>query len=353
MSLQEHRQAIDRLDAEIVKLLNERTHHVLEIGAIKLKAGQEIYAPHRELAVLERICKLNQGPITNDSLKAIYREVMSSALSLEKTMCIAYLGPEATFTHQAAMQRFGASLTYVPQKTIADVFNEVARREADYGVVPVENSTEGVVTHTLDMFVESDLKIVSQLVLNIQQCLLSRYRREQIKRLYVHPQSLAQCRIWLRNHMPSVELIETSSNARSAELAAKQKDSGAIGGALTGEKYGLAVLQKDIQDNAINATRFLVLGRQCGPATGKDRTSLMFSIAHEVGALHSALAPFRRYRLNMTKIESRPSKRKAWEYFFFVDCDGHQSDPKVAKAISQLEQHCNLVKVLGSYPNTE
>jgi chorismate mutase/prephenate dehydratase len=169
----------------------------------------------------------------------------------------------------------------------------------------------------------------------------------------VHPQSLAQCRGWLHQNLPNVELIETSSNARSAELAAKERNSGAIAGTLAAEKYGLRVLQPDIQDNTINATRFLVLGRQCGPATGKDRTSMMLSIAHEVGALHRALAPFRRYRLNMTKIESRPSKRKAWEYFFFVDCDGHMTDPRVAKAIVQLKQHCNLVKVLGSYPNTE
>src|SRR3954466_5266271 len=183
MTLQEHRQAIDRLDKKIVELLNERTNHVLEIGGIKIRAGEEIYAPHRELAVLERLCKLNEGPITNESLRAIYREVMSSALSLEKTMTIAYFGPEATFTHQAAIRKFGSSLNYSAQKTIADVFTEVSKWRADYGVVPVENSTEGMVTHTLDMFVESDLKIVSQIVLRIQQCLLSNGKREEIKKI--------------------------------------------------------------------------------------------------------------------------------------------------------------------------
>ncbi|MBI3191914.1 MAG: chorismate mutase, partial [Pedosphaera parvula] len=187
MHISEHRKAIDELDARIVKLLNERTQHILEIGSIKLKAGEEIYAPHRERAVLDRVCRLNKGPISRESLRAIYREVMSSALSLQKSMTIAFLGPEATFTHQAAIRRFGCSLRYSPQKTIADVFNEVSRNRAEYGVVPVENSTEGVVTHTLDMFMDSDLKIVSQIVMPIQHCLVSQCAREQIQKLYSHP----------------------------------------------------------------------------------------------------------------------------------------------------------------------
>jgi len=353
MNIPEHRKAIDKLDAKIVKLLNERTAHVLEIGAIKLRAGEEIYAPHRELAVLQRICRLNQGPVTNESLRAIYREIMSSALSLQKKMRIAFLGPEATFTHQAAIRRFGSSLLYCPHRTITDVFNEVSKSRADYGVVPIENSTEGVVTHTLDMFVDSDLKIVSQLVLPVQHCLLSNSRKSQIKKLFAHPQALAQCRAWVQNNLPRVEIIETSSNARSAELAAKEKDSAAIAGHLAAEKYRLRALEYDIQDNAANATRFFVLGRQCSPPTGHDRTSMMISLADKVGALHRAIAAFRRYRINMTKIESRPSKRKAWEYVFFIDCDGHVSDHKVAKAIAELEQQCSFLKVLGSYPNAE
>src|SRR6266487_427711 len=336
MNIPEHRKAIDRLDAKIIKLLNERTQHVLEIGAIKLRAGEEVYAPHRELAVLQRVCRLNPGPISNQSLRAIYREIMSSALSLQKTMRIAYLGPEGTFTHQAAIRRFGSSLRYFPHRTITDVFSEVSKNRADYGVVPIENSTEGVVTHTLDMFVDSDLKIVAQIVLRVQHCLLGNCRRPQIKKLFAHPQSLGQCRGWVQANLPRVEIIETSSNARSAELAAKENESAAIAGVLAAEKYGLRVLEHDIQDNAANATRFLVLGRQCSPPTGKDRTSVMFSIVDQVGALHRALAPFRRYRINMTKIESRPSKRKVWEYFFFVDCDGHFNDSKVAKAVEQL-----------------
>jgi chorismate mutase/prephenate dehydratase len=353
VNIPEHRKVIDRLDAHLVRLLNERTKHVLAIGDMKLKAGEEIYAPHRERAVLQRICQSNEGPVTDDQLCAIYREIMSSALALEKTMSIAYLGPEATFTHQAAIQKFGSSLRYVSQKTIADVFDEVSRNRADYGVVPVENTTEGVVTHTLDMFVDSDLKIVSQIVLPIQYCLAGNGRLRDIKRLYVHPQALGQCRQWVQEHLPKAEILETSSNARSAELAAKGKVNAAITGVLAAEKYGLPVLVQDIQDNVSNATRFLVLGRQCSPPTGDDRTSLLVSVADKAGALHQAIAAFRRYKINMTKIESRPSKRKAWEYFFFIDCDGHVQDRKVVKAIQLLGVHCNFVKVLGSYPNTE
>lgn len=353
MSLHEHRKAIDKLDEQIVMLLNERTKHVLEIGAIKLKAGEEIYAPHRELAVLDRVCKLNQGPITNESLRAIYREIMSSALSLEKTMTIAYFGPEATFTHQAAIRKFGSSLQYAPQKTIADVFNEVSKNRAEYGVVPVENSTEGVVTHTLDMLVESELKIVAQIVLPIQQCLIGNVKVSEIKKLYSHPQALAQCRNWVQAHLPHVEIVESSSTTRAAELAAGEPHTAAIASSLAAERYHLQLLETNIQDNSINATRFLVLGRQSPPPTGKDRTSILLSIADEVGALHKSLAPMRRFKINMTKIESRPSKRKAWEYFFFIDCDGHLQDAKVSKAVEQLKKQCNFVKVLGSYPNAD
>jgi chorismate mutase/prephenate dehydratase len=355
LNIPEHRKAIDKLDAHIVRLLNERTRHVLAIGDIKLAAGEEIYAPHRERAVFERVCESNAGPMTDEQLRAIYREIMSSALALEKTMTIAYLGPEATFTHQAAIRRFGSSLRYASQKTIADVFTEVAKNRADYGVVPVENSTEGVVTHTLDMFVDSDLKIVSQIVLPIQYCLAakSKIAKAKIQKIYVHPQALGQCRSWIQKNLLHVEILEASSNARSAELAAKDKSAAAVTGILAAEKYGLEILEHDIQDNAANATRFLVLGRQCSPPTGDDRTSLMVSVSDKVGALHEAIAAFRKFKINMTKIESRPSKRKAWEYFFFIDCDGHAQDKKVAGAIKILGRHCNFVKVLGSYPNTD
>ena len=353
MHIPEHRKAIDKLDTQIVRLLNDRTKHVLAIGEFKRKAGQEIYAPHRERAVLNRVCSHNVGPMTNEQMQAVYREIMSAALALEKSLCVAYLGPEATFTHQAAIRRFGASLRYSSQKTITDVFSEVSKGRAEYGLVPVENSTEGVVTHTLDMFVDSELKIVSQIVLPVQHCLLSKCRRNQIEKLFTHPQSLGQCRGWIQAHLPRVEIIETSSIARSAELAVTAKNSAAIAGLLAAEKYDLPVLDHDIQDNVANATRFLVLGRQSTPPSGKDRTSLMMSVTHKAGALHSALAAFRRHRINMTKIESRPSKRKVWEYFFFIDIDGHVEDKRIAKALALLGEHCNFVKVLGSYPSNE
>jgi len=352
-SLARHRDAIDELDMRIVKLLNDRTRHVLSIGEIKTRAGEEFYQPHRESEVFRRLARLNKGPLPTESLHAIYREVMSSALAIEKSMTIAYLGPEATFTHEAAIQRFGSSLRYSAQRTIADVFAEVARGRADYGVVPIENSTEGAVTHTLDMFVDSNLQIVAQIVRPIQQCLQAGIARRRIERLYVHPQTLAQCRNWISRNLPDAELVETSSNARSAELASKDPKAGAIGGLLAAKKYGLKVLERDVQDSFSNATRFLVLGRKCSPSTGKDRTSLMFSVVDRVGALHDSLEAFRRNGINMTKIESRPSKRKAWEYYFFADVDGHIEDRKVAHSVELLAKHCTFVKVLGSYPNAE
>lgn len=352
MTLAELRSAIDRCDAEIVRLLNERTRHVLKIGEWKRAEGQEIYAPQRERAVLDRICRLNEGPITEESLRYIYREIMSSALALEKPMTIAYFGPEATFTHQAAIRRFGSSLRYAPMKTISDVFIEVAKNRADYGVVPVENSTEGVVTHTLDMFVDSELRVVAQIILPIQHCLLGKgKRRDEIARLYSHPQALAQCRQWVQIHLPNAEVIEASSTTRAAELAARGRNAGAIASSLAADRYGLRILETDIQDNSTNATRFLVLGRECGQPTGNDRTSLIFSVEDTVGSLHRALAPLSRHRINMTRIESRPSKRRAWAYFFFVDVNGHYLDRPLAKALEELRRQCSFVKVLGSYPD--
>lgn len=353
MSLSDHRKAIDKLDADIIRLLNKRTEHALEIGSWKLKHGQEIYAPHREQAIWQRLKKINEGPITEDSMRSIYREIMSSSLFLEKKLRIAYLGPEATYTHLAAIKKFGSSLSYVSQRTISEVFAEVTHNRADYGVVPVENSTEGVVTHTLDMLAESELKIVAQITIPIQHCLLSKFTKTRIKRIYLHPQTLAQCRGWIQKHLPDVEVVESSSNARAAELAAKEKGAAAIASSLAAEKYKLTVIEMDIQDNPANATRFLVLGRTCSPSTNKDRTSLMINIADEVGALYRALGVFRKFRINMTKIESRPSKRKAWEYFFFIDCDGHFEDKGLSRAILELEKQSNLVKILGSYPNED
>ncbi len=350
MPIARRRQLIDKLDAEIVRLLNERTALVLEIGEEKIRADEELYTPGRIKALIDRLSNLNEGPLSDASLRAIYREVISGSLAQHKTMTIAYLGPAATYTHQAALNRFGSSLDYAPQKTIGDVFTEVARGSADYGVVPIENSTEGVVTHTLDMFVDSDLKIVAQALMPINHCLIGKTKLKGVKKLFSHPQALAQCRGWIQEHLPHVDVVETSSTTRAAEHAATEKGAAAIAGSLAAEIYKLKVIQAGIQDSLGNTTRFLVLGRKSPDPTGDDRTSIMFSIAHKAGALHKSLEPFRRRRINMTKIESRPSKRKAWEYFFFVDIEGHEKEPKVARAIASLSEHCSLVKVLGSYP---
>ena len=354
MTIEEHRKAIDEIDRQIVRLLNERTKHVLAIGEAKLREGKEIYAPAREKAVLRRICELNEGPLPNESLRAIYREIMSSALALEKKPKIAYFGPEATFTHMAAIQRFGASVEYVPLRTIQDVFEEVDRGRADYGVVPVENSTEGVVTSTLDMFIDSELKIVAEIVILIQHCLVSRASSlQRIRTLYSHPQALGQCRRWVQTHLPNVEIVETSSTTRAAELASQHKEAAAIASSLAAERYKLRILERDIQDSSDNATRFLVLGRNIPEPTGADRTSLLISLTDRVGALHASLQPFRRYGINMTKIESRPSKRKAWTYYFFIDIDGHMKDENVERALRAMRRHCDFIKILGSYPRAD
>ncbi len=353
--LQRQRQAIDDIDAQLVELLNQRAMHVMVIGEIKQRTGGSIYVPHREQSVLDKITKLNAGPLPPRSLNAIYREIMSGSINLEQSMSIAFLGPEATFTHQAALKKFGHSLSYFAQNTISEVFNEVSKGCSEYGVVPVENSTEGVVSNTLDMFMESDLKMVSQIVMNISHCLVSNTELSQVRKLYTHPQALGQCRKWIQNNLPQAEIIETSSTTRAAELAAGQTDSAAIASGLAAKYYHLHILESDIQDISANATRFLVLSEEsrCGHSTGKDRTSLMFRITDEVGALYSALAPFLQHRINMTKIESRPSKLKAWEYYFFIDVDGHIEDPALKVALNELKAVCGNVKWLGSYPRND
>jgi chorismate mutase / prephenate dehydratase len=353
MSLTEHRKAIDQLDAQIVRLLNERTRHVLAIGEIKLRQGEEIYAPHRERAVLQRICKLNGGPITDESLRAIYREVMSSALSLEKSMTIACLGPEAGWTHLAAVGKFGSSLRYAAQQTIADVFNEVSLGRAEYGVAPVEDSVEGTITHTLDMFVDSDLKIVAQIALRVRHSLAGQSGPGEIKTLCAQPQALAQCRRWVERHLPGVKLVETATTLEAVNRARAGRRTAAICNALAARSRGVPLVARDIQDDPNQSSRFIVLGRQCGPPTGADRTSLLLSVENKVGALDQVLALFRRSRVNLLKIESRPNPASPGEHFIYLDCEGHADDPAVRRAMQRLHGNCRLLKVLGTYPNTE
>ena len=355
MKLPDIRIKIDALDDQLLKLLNERADLVHEVGLVKRAEGTEIYAPEREELVLRTLAEKNaalKGRLPEKSIRAIYREIMSASLALEKDLKIAYFGPEATNTHQAARSKFGASVQYTPQVSIADVFDVVARGNADYGVVPIENSTEGAVNHTLDVFMDSELRICAQIMMKIENHLVAKIPREKIRRIYSHPQVFGQCRNWLRHNLPNVDLIEVSSTPRAAELAATEDGAAAITGAMAAEVHGLQVLAPSIQDIASNTTRFLVIGRTASPPTGDDRTAIMFCVQDKPGALFHALEPFDRLNISMSKIESRPSKRKAWEYFFFVDIDGHSSEEKVKQAIDELEKHCSFVKILGTYPKT-
>ena len=352
MTLSDIRKKIDSIDLKLLKFLNERADLVHEIGLVKRKEGVGIYAPEREEALLKSLVKQNKGRLPEKSIRAIYREIMSASLALEKHLAIAYLGPEATWSHQAARTKFGASVDYTAQSSIAEVFNVVARGKADYGVVPIENSTEGAVNYTLDVFMDSELKICAQFLLKIENSLIAKIPRDKIRKVYSHPQVFGQCRQWLRHNLSHVELVEVSSTTRAAGLASEDPHGAAIAGQMAAEVYGLNILEAGIQDSANNATRFLVVGQHSCPPTGDDKTSLMFCVRDKPGALFEAIAPFKKLRINMSKIESRPSKRKAWEYFFFVDVDGHAEDEKVIEALEELHKHCTFVKILGSYPKT-
>ena len=353
MGLPEIRKKIDALDEQILRLLNERADLVHQVGEVKKADGLEIYAPEREEQVYRSLAERNRGiggRLPESAVRAVYREIMSASLALEKDLRIAYLGPEATFTHQAARSKFGASVAYAPQGSISEVFESVARGRSDYGVVPVENSWEGAVNHTLDMFLESELQVCAQILLRIEQHLLAHGPKESIRKVYSHPQAFGQCRRWLQSHLPRAEWVEVSSTTRAAELAAKEEGAAAVAGKLAGELYGLVTLEAGIQDSLENTTRFLVIGQKASPATGADRTSLMFSVPHEPGALYRALESFDRMGINIGKIESRPSRRKAWEYCFFLDVDGHASDPVLREALAALEAQCTVVKILGTFP---
>ncbi|MFA4843068.1 MAG: prephenate dehydratase [Candidatus Omnitrophota bacterium] len=350
MKLKPLRSKIDSIDSKIVRLLNMRTKIILSIAGLKQKDGKDVYAPDRERQVLRRVTALNRGPISAKALEAIYREVMSSSLSLEKPIKIGYLGPQASFSHLAALKRFGSQIECLALESISDVFMEVERGTADYGVVPIENSIEGAVSHTLDMFIDSDLKICAQVILDVCHNLLANCLIEKIKRVYSNPQVFGQCRHWLEENLPHVEKIEVSSTTRAAQIAAKEKNSAAIASVLAARVYKLKVLASDIEDSPHNVTRFLVIGRTEVPKTGSDKTSVVFSVKDRIGALHEMLAPFKKYNINLTKIESRPSKKKAWDYYFFADLKGHQGEPKVKKALAELEEKCNFLKILGSYP---
>lgn len=350
MNLDQLRKKVDRMDANILRLLNQRALLTLQIGKLKAKRREGVYVPDRESQIYDRIKRLNKGPLSEDALKAIYREIMSGALALEKEVKIAYLGPPATFTHLAALKKFGSQVKFLDCNSITDIFNEVEKNHVDYGVVPIENSIEGAVNHTLDMFIDSNLKICSEITLEISHNLLANSPLSKIRKIFSNPQVFGQCRLWLESNLPHIERIEVSSTTKAAQSASKERNAACIASLLAARIYGLKVKQESIEDSPHNITRFLVISKSDANPAGRDKTSIMFSIKDRIGALHDMLVPFKKENINLTKIESRPSKRKAWEYYFFVDLEGHSQDENVKRALLELEKNCTYLKILGSYP---
>lgn len=350
-TLEQLRHTIDEIDERILELLNQRASTVIAVGRLKSRERRDFYAPGREREIYERLTARNKGPFPNEALRSVFREIMSASLALETPIKVAFLGPKATFTHMAAMQQFGLSAELAPQKSIPAVFEEVEKGRAQYGVVPVENSTEGMVSHTLDMFMESDLKIIAEVLLEVSHDLLSRTGRiEDIKKIYSHPQAIAQCRKWLDDNLPNVPVVDVASTALAAQIVSEDYTAAAIAGESAASHYDLKVVKKRIEDQVNNFTRFLVIGKKFADKSGNDKTSLMFSVKDEPGILYRMLEPFAKRGINLTKIESRPLKKKAWEYIFFLDLNGHISDPEVEEAVRDLRECCRFVKVLGSYP---
>lgn len=353
-NLPQLRRQIDRLDRRLVALLNERARLAQAVGRLKLKEGQGTFSPDREQAVYAQALRANRGPLSAQALKAIFREVMSSSLAGVVPPTIAYQGPPMSFAHLAAKRKFGSQVTFADCPTIGEVFTEVERGRADYGVVPIENSVEGTVGYTLDRLVETDLVISSEVLQPIDHQAAGVCPLRRVKRLYLHPQAHAQCREWIETHLPKARLVETLSTSMAAAMAHNHpRDSAAIASEEAARRYGLMILARSVGDRSQNITRFFVIGRTVARPGGRDKTSLVFSITDRVGALHDMLVPFRRYRINLTKIESRPSRRKAWDYYFFVDLEGHAATPTVAKALAALEERCTFLKVLGSYPASD
>ena len=353
MSLPEWRKEIDRIDAQVLELLNRRAELAQQIGHAKASTRSHYFTPEREHSVFKRLTTLNKGPLEANSVRAIYKEVISACRALEKPLTVAFLGPEGTFSHLASIAKFGTSSEFAPQTSISEVFAQVERSACDYGIVPVENSWAGVVPETLDTFMNSNLRVVSEIYQPILHNLLTRCETlEQVKRLYTHFQPLAQCRQWLRTHLPHVEEIEASSTSKAAELASQDAESAAIATTLAAEKYDLPILCEHIEDNSGNRTRFLILGYNEPEPTGKDKTSLMFAVPNRAGELVHALNAFEKYDVNLTMIESRPSKTAAWQYVFYIDAQGHTKDVPVTKALNLLKEHALFVRVLGSYPES-
>ncbi|MGV6853413.1 MAG: prephenate dehydratase [bacterium] len=351
----ELRDKIDNIDEQIQELINSRAQIALKVGKAKASTGATVdfYRPEREAQVLRKVSSRNHGPLKNEEMVRLFREIMSACLAQQEPLKVAFLGPEGTFSQAAVFKQFGHSIRSLPLATIEEVFHELEERVADFGVVPVENSTEGSVHNTLDMFLTSPIRICGELELKITQNLLSRAGSlDQIERVYSHQQSLAQCRGWLRQHLPNAERIAVSSNAEAARRVRHSPDAAAIAGESAAELYGLNMLVEDIADKPDNTTRFLVIGNKRFAPSGDDKTSLLMVANDKPGALFHLLQPLSERGISMTKIESRPSKRGKWEYAFFVDVDGHADESPLKEAIEKLEPVASILKVLGSYPKS-
>jgi chorismate mutase/prephenate dehydratase len=348
------RSELKKIDERVICLLNERAEISIEIGKIKNEHGLNIYDPAQEAMVYEYLERKNGGPLPAKALKAIFREIMSASRELQNNITVAYFGPEASFTHLAALSHFGTSTRFYPQANVFRVFDEVERGRVQWGVVPVENSLEGSVNLTLDRLILTPLKIRAEIFLKISHCLLSKGERlEAISKVYSHPQAFAQCQAWLRANLPHGSLIEMESTASAAQAVLGEKRSAAIASRLAASTYGLNILSEGIEDNPSNTTRFLVVGEGNTAITGKDKMSMLFATPHAPGALYRALAPFAQRNINLVKIESYPVKEKPWDYLFFVDVSGHQEESKIQECLKKLQQKTTFLKVLGSYPRGE
>ncbi|MGB0848856.1 MAG: prephenate dehydratase [Thiolinea sp.] len=347
------RKQIDALDEQILVLLNKRAECAEQVAHVKLAEdpNAKFYRPEREAWILNRMREMNSGPLRNEQITQIYREIIASCLGLEESLCIAYLGPEGTFTQEATLKHFGQGVATQPVDSIDQVFREVEAGRMRYGVVPIENSTEGVITHTLDMFMQSNLRICGEISLRIHQNLMGKTSDlSAIQRVYSHQQSLAQCRNWLAQHLPHAEQIAVSSNSEASRRCAEDSGSVAIGPKQAAQIYGLDILQASIEDNANNTTRFLVIGDQVVGGCGRDKTSLLVSTPNRPGSLFDILKPLAEHGVDMTRIESRPSRNTNWDYMFFLDVLGHERDESVQQALELLRADVDLVRVLGSYP---
>jgi chorismate mutase/prephenate dehydratase len=344
------RTRIDELDAQIVKLLNERARVVVDIGKVKRNDQTPVYAPDREQRVLEQIRSYNEGPLPDSCLEAIWREMMSGSFALERPMRIGYLGPAGSYSHIAAKRKFGSSVDYDAVDDIRGVFDEVARGHIDLGVVPIENSTEGGVQETLDSFLDMGVQVYAEVIINIHHNLLTNTPREQIERVYSKPEALSQCRTWLGLQLPGAGRVPVASSSKAAEMASVEHGAAAIGSSLAAEMYNLRIEFANIEDNPNNVTRFFVISNQCARPTNDDKTAIMFTTANQPGALADVLDTFRDHSLNLTHIDKRPSRRVNWEYCFFVDCIGHQDNPAVRAGIEAARAKCLSLTVLGSFP---